>query len=301
MNPILERQTRPQNLRKVAAQRVSYTNAKTIQGWQIVLTVGVATLLTVLAIWYEAIAGIVALCSIGLVLIDFIAFEPAINKLKMQGAQIQESFDCAVLDIDCAIFKATDPEIEDVLEKSDAIMRLKEGDKEKIEGWYSEKIEPLPPRLARLVCQRSNFKWDTGLRKRYIKFLWVPIVLLISSVFIASYAFEIDFNHFVLVVASVLPALVFFFKQKQQNNEAVARLDELAKQFNEIWRRINEKSISDEEIDKVARQLQDEIYQHRMQSPLVPDFYYKIYRDTDEDFMNRAVQEYVATTQTQSY
>ena len=126
-------------------------------------------------------------------------------------------------------------------------------------------------------------------------------MLLISSVFIASYAFEIDFNHFVLVVASVLPALVFFFKQKQQNNEAVARLDELAKQFNEIWRRINEKSISDEEIDKVARQLQDEIYQHRMQSPLVPDFYYKIYRDTDEDFMNRAVQEYVATTQTQSY
>jgi hypothetical protein len=293
MNLVLQRQNEQLNLRKLAAQRALYSRAKKVQAWQLVLVVVLSTVLALAAIWHESIAGQVALYSLFITLADFLGFEPAIASIKKQAAQIQESFDCSVLDIECSVFKAGDPEIEDVLVNSDALFKLKT-DVEKLRNWYSAEIEPLSIGLSRLVCQRSNFQWDTGLRNDYNSFLLIPAISLIAAVSISCLAQDVDFEHFVLITAAILPALLFFLKQRQQNQEAMSRLGQLAGHFRNVWQKANASTLSEVQLSEAARQIQDEIYDHRVQSPLVPDFYYWLRRKKDEWTMNRAAKQYAA-------
>jgi hypothetical protein len=291
MNKILQRQNEPLNLRKLAAQRAIYSRAKKVQGWQILLVVVISAALAIRAIYHEEIAGSVALYSIIITLADFLGFDPVVSKLKKQGAQIQESFDCGVLDISCSVFKAADPEIEDVLVNSDALKT----DADNLKDWYSEEIAPLSLGLSRLVCQRNNFQWDAGLRKDYNSFLLIPALGLIGAVVLICYNQKIDFEHFVLIAAAILPAVLFFLKQRQQNADALARLSELAKHFRNVWQKAGDDELSDEQLSEAARRIQDEIYDHRVQCPLVPDFYYWLRRKKDELIMSRTAKEYASS------
>ena len=176
---------------------------------------------------------------------------------------------------------------------SDALFKLKT-DVEKLRDWYSAEIEPLSIGLSRLVCQRSNFQWDTGLRKDYNGFLLIPALGIVAAVSISCLAQKVDFEHFVLAGAAILPALLFFLKQRQQNQEAMARLGQLAGHFRKVWQQANASTLSEAQLSEAARRIQDEIYDHRAQSPLVPDFYYWLRRKRDEWTMNRAAQQYAA-------
>ena len=111
MSNILDRQNQPKALRKLAAQREVYSRAKRVQGAQLLVIVVGSMVLGALAIPFEGLAGWAALYSIVAAMADALFFEPWLAGRKALAASIQESFDCEVLALECAPFKAANPPI----------------------------------------------------------------------------------------------------------------------------------------------------------------------------------------------
>src|SRR5213079_2941142 len=99
------------------------------------------------------------------------------RSFQQRAAAIQELFDCRVLDLEWPTLKTPKPDAEDV--KGLATGR----DVSKLRGWYPASVAPLSMHAARVVCQRSNCRWDSKLR-RYFRAMVVglAIFLLVAAV-----------------------------------------------------------------------------------------------------------------------
>ena len=63
-------------------------------------------------------------------------------------------------------------------------------EKEKLKNWYTVEADRKPLNEGILVCQRENFTWDAGLRKRFRRLSIGVVVLLSGAVLIMGSHFE---------------------------------------------------------------------------------------------------------------
>ena len=293
MNKIPETQLDPTQLKRLAAQRQLYSNAKVIQAVQMGLsTLGPPIFAVLVAFFslrpaYAASFGIIATC------LNILWLTPRQRAFKKKAAKIQELFDCDVLKLPWRELTVGSRLEMETAEKYASKYKRKDHDYSKLENWYPKDVGELPLHLGRVICQRSNCWWDAQLRRRYAK--WVIGSVLVVLIVVVSLGFidGLTLQKIILAVVNpLMPAFVLGIQQYKEHIESATRLDKLKEYADGLW----EKALSNANPDELAhdsRELQDEIYNHRRTSPLIFNWFYRHLRKGDEGLMNTAADEMV--------
>ena len=251
MNKIPKTQLEPTQLKRLAAQRQLYSDAKRIQAIQIIF-VFVPPILTILvachlfaAVW-AAISGIIIACL-------FLRFDSQQQSLKQKASKVQELFDCDVLELNWReIMVGSRFEIEAV-EKYASKYKRKDLGYIKLKNWYSNNVEKLPLHLGRVVCQRSNCWWDAQLRRRYTKWV-IGVFLVVLIVVVTCFGLTRDWTleKFILLVVNPLtPAFILGVRQYNENTKSAMRLDKLKEHAEKMWN----KALKGENPEELTRAL----------------------------------------------
>ena len=293
MNKITETQSEFTQLKRLAAQRQLYTDAKNVQKIQGGINI-LCPLILAICVNYLDMPRVYAV-SYGIImtLLNILCFTPRQEYLQKKAAGIQELFDCDVLKLDWREMVAGPQLGVEVVEKYALKHKRKDPDYLKLKDWYAKDIRKLPLHIARIACQRSNCLWDAGLRFRYKKLIrGILIVLTILTIFIGiKGGFSVD-KFILVVVAPLTPTFIIGIQQYKGHTESATRIDKLRKSAVELWEKALE-GITPEELTSASRNLQDTIYNHRRKSHLILNIFYNRFREKDEELMNKTVGELV--------
>ena len=290
MNQIPIQQNTQKQLERLAAQRELYSSAKSWHIAQIVTTVLIPVCLAIFSSLKPEFATYGAIFGVFSFILDISIVEPEIYKKKTKAAKIQELFDCEVLQIPKSPLKTVDDiTVEEVLTHYNAHIKIRTN-VEKIKDWYSPLVGQLSIKTARILCQRTNCWWDSKLRNRFSNFLKYSSILIFMSLLILSYMADLTLMEFTLILSTLVPFFQFCIKQSNDNKDTANRLNELILYSIQVWNNALKNSCDDETMIIDSRRLQDEIFEHRKKSPLILNIFYKIFRDKDEDLMNRTTE-----------
>jgi hypothetical protein len=294
MNQIATVQNTQKQLERLAAQRELYSSAKRLFSLQIIGNVFIPLTLSLVSTFHGNLSVYVAIYGICFFIIDSILIEPVIKQRKTKAAKIQELFDSDVLELSKSPFKTVeDVTVEEVLTHFDAHRKI-ESNIEKIKNWYDADLDALDISDARLICQRINYSWECGLRSAYGNLLKIINVLLPLAVFITALFVNLSIEQTALIGGGLLPLFRFLTKQYQENKEASEKLTRLNNYFDKLWGRLLKGEIDKKEMEEAARRIQDEIYDNRIKSPLIPDRFYRFYRPKEESLMTKTANTLVA-------
>jgi hypothetical protein len=287
MNQIPIEQNKQKQLERLAAQRELYSSAKKWHVFQIVITVILPVCLVIIASFEAKLTTFGAIFGVCSFIFDISIIEPEIYKRKTKAAKIQELFDCDVLQIPKSPLKTVDDiTVEEVLTYYNAHIKIRTN-VEKIKDWYSPKVGQLSINTARILCQRTNCWWDSKLRQRFSNFLKYTSMSIFGLLLILGYLIDLTLIEFTLILSTLVPFFQFCIKQSNDNKDAANRLNELVLYSVQVWSNALEKSYDDNTMIIDSRRLQDELFEHRKKSPLILNFFFKIFRDRDEEMMNR--------------
>jgi hypothetical protein len=291
MNQIPALQASEKQLARLKAQRALYSKAKHFLAAQVVMIVQFAAVWAVLGIFYPDTKIVAGIWSIAVVILDHFFFTPRQRALKGMAARIQEAFDCDVLSLEWrSIVAGSRPDPEDVVEWS---KKYRPDPKAPIEEWYPLIVGELPQGLARAVCQRANCWWDAELRRRYARWSIAVVVVVFVISFLAGIAGHFKMEQWVLsALVPLLPVFNLCFRQCSEQKEAADRLDGLKRHAEKIWADLLSGVSEDERLSQ-ARELQDEIFDHRKRSPLIFNWIYNLLRNEQEEQMNKGAAELI--------
>jgi hypothetical protein len=290
MNSIAQQQNTDRQISLLAAQRTLYSRAKTVAAIQILLTIPLASMWSLLASVYPSLRVWATLWGISISLIDASFLEWLQNKWKAQAAKIKEQFDCDVLQLpwnESRVGQRPEPELiaaasRDV--KDLAVLR----------DWYSPSVSKIPLHAARIICQRSSLWWDKQLRHNYRIGIIVVIVTLFAASFFTSVYTHLTLEKFVLAVfAPLSPMLLWVIKEFRKQSAAVVSLERTQIHAEQIWRLLCGGKLTEEESLREARTIQDELYDRRKNNPLIFDWVYRLARSRQDLSMNTASEEFV--------
>lgn len=294
MNKITQIQNESEQLELLAAQREIYSSAKLIYFFQFLGSVVLPIIFSLISLFLPSFSIFTASYALFFFIIDYLFFEPRIKERKTTAAKIQEIFDCKVLEIKKSPFKNSDDvlieEIQDSYEKHTKIKN------KKIQNWYangSEELTPLPVSLARLICQRENMWWDAKLRKRYYGVLFVVNLIMLGAILFSSVKLKLGIEQIVLIFSGLLPLLRFSIKQYADNKESSEKLVKMCHYFDRIKERLIKNEIDEVELDESARHIQNELYDNRTRSPLIPDFFNYWFEPKHQSLVNSTTQKLI--------
>ncbi len=294
LNSIPTDQNAQRQLERLAAQRRLYSQAKVVLGAQLVLTVLVAAAGAFLAVFVPGVKGWAALYGLCVAVLDAAVLDPFQKSLRQKAALIQERFDCDVLRLEWPEWKVGGrPDAELIYEEAGRQARRDPGF-EGLRNWYPPAVGRLPLHLARIVCQRSSLRYDSGLRRRYNAWLVALLAALFVLVLVAGLAGGMSVEKFVLtILAPLSPALLWVIREFKRQAEAAEALEKLKKQAEGLWASALRMTVSPAEAELGARRLQDEIFERRRNNPPIFDRVYDLLREGRETQMNMAAAELV--------
>ena len=155
-----------------------------------------------------------------------------------------------------------------------------EKDRKSLQDWYTPMVDSMPLEKGILACQRENYHWDTGLRKRYRFAAIVAICLIVSIVFIIGIAKNEPSQSLLLKVIFIVPMLKWLFNLVNELNADIERLKELDR----VMSSIDEKSMEELQI------IEQRITAHRAAAVKVPNIVYQIFKNNDEDKAHRSIE-----------
>src|SRR5258708_9206249 len=292
-NNIVQEQNKPKQIERLAAQSYLYSTAKRAVIIQTSLDIVSPVVFAILAANFPNFVVYTALGTGIITVLDQI-LERYQSSHKKQAADIQETFDCDVVEIECRdLAKKNLPDLEEIVEAAENYKRRNNG-YTKLVNWYPKIVEQLPLYLARLVCQRENCWWDSQLRRRYKR--WVQGILLLLCLIVAVIGLADGFSFgklvFVIVIP-LLPAFVWAVRESAGQNEAADAKDGLKSFSEELWEKALKKELSVKEVEEKSRHLQDHIYNNRRANPFILDFFYNRLRSMNEFQMKIKADESV--------
>jgi SMODS-associating 4TM effector domain len=291
-NGIIARQNSPANIRLLAAQRSLYSRAKwvaTVQACVAGLTpLAGATAVAAnphLDVW-AAFAGIVV------ALFDTAWLDPWQSRLRNLAANVQEAFDCEVLQLPWNdVLAGRRPSPEDIYEAAEG---YKPSSAAPLEDWYPQAAAALPLYQGRLICQRTNCWWDSKLRRRYSNWVVAAMSFLSVSVVAIGMLNGISLQKFVLaVMAPLLPAALWATREWQRQRETAVESDRRKEYSESLWDQVVRAEVAEPEVSTRSRQLQDSILVLRRESALVFDWVYRCLRGKHEEQMNVGAERMV--------
>lgn len=281
---ILQKQNESDSLLLLGAQRRLYSKAKQCWTVQIIVVVVTPAALVITELIHPISKELVAFFGLCIAILDSLVFDEVKSSFRRHAARIQELFDCRVLQLPWPALKSSMPDLEDVRTYAEGVER------KPLRDWYPASISSLPFDAARLVCQRSNCRWDCRLRCYFKRFLiGVATVLTIVCVGI-GYLKNLHFNDLLLgVLVPLLPVILWSIRESRAQSEAAERATRLKDAGQEAWRKLRSGELADCAAE--SRRLQDEMFEHRASSPLVFDWFYGFFQNRLESEMNYSAEQ----------
>lgn len=283
---ISERQHSAANLKLLRAQRHLYTQAKRLQCWRMIGTIGLAAAAPLIYYLFPNSRTILAIIGGVWLIASRGVLEDVEAKQVKQAATVQEQFDVDLYGLAWNEVLVGDRVSPELINSAAADFK---GDAENLGAWYAD-TGNIPYPLDVLLCQRSNLVWDWRLRRYYALMFCIFVAVLFSSEIIAAVWTKLTFLDYLL--ALLIPSLAALLNGLEIA-KAHFRLAEEEKAFEQkvsaLWRSglDNPRSITIEQ----CRDIQDRIYTLRSARPLVPDILYAWLRDKYEFDMQSAVAE----------
>ena len=279
-NGISIRQNDESNITRLAAQRQLYRDAGGIEILNAVLTVIVPISFTIIqdiSGHGKTLAGIISLIMLG---VSFV-FDNKQKTKKVLAATIQQEFDISVfaMDWDKRLYgerKNLNYEI------ADASKRIMSNEKKKasLKDWYRKEVDALPLEEGITACQKINFDWDAGLRKRYRRLLIIILSLIIGGQLVIGVAKAEPIQEFLLRIVAISSALKWIIKSIDGINNDLKRMESIERAVYS-----NEKKSMED-----LAFIQKEIFENRKVVTKIPDWFYKIFKNNDEDRERRALE-----------
>lgn len=279
-NGILTRQNEENSIAMLAAQRQLYRDAKWFNTLFIAFSVWIPfSLAVILLIVPENVKWQYAsyIISIGSMAFSFVV-DKWIDEKKELAAFIQQKFDVYVylMPWNDRIFGQNRNVNHKIVENSKKILSKQE-EKDSLYNWYTPAIDNKNLLEGILFCQKENYWWDVGLRKRFRTISILMIIVLGMTVFMMGLLNNESVAQLLGRFAFVVPMINWLLNTVKQLNKDIKSLNALD-------------DIINDNKDKTMDGLQDiqrMIFEHRKGCYPIPDFIYKLFKDNDEDKAHR--------------
>lgn len=291
-------QNSDENLDRLAAMRQMYSDAKKLFAGEIILTVVLPAVIAIVSILPETNTNlwerVLAIWGIVAALIDRNMIKNNIDKLKEAAANIQEEFDCKVLDIDTNPIKAKQIEPEETMKYRGKYLKQNNNYSD-VERWYrpEEKLKSLPINQARALCQRQNCLWDIRLRKKYD--IFIKVLVFCAAAIIIGTAMSRDLTTCSVIfnmIVPIFPVGLFLCESRDNSKNSMDKRERAVQACDECLN-LSKVVGNEAKIDKLARQIQNEIFDDRRESLLIFDWFYKIFKDKQQNEENNATQRMI--------
>jgi fatty acid desaturase len=290
MNQILQRQNEEQFLELLAAQRHLYDKEKRGMTIWVVVSIVIAILATGAFATFGVTPALSTLL-VALILLGEFLVLPALRKYRQQAALIQEKFDCELLEQRWNDALGHKP-AEEVIQE--AVIQFRKSRKpqawEDLKDWYETPKEEHPLYRARIDCQMENVSWDRAQRRRLSLSVLIVVLLLVilPLIFVAIFAQGLTVQTYLgQMLTLLLPVLYFGFRHFDNHRKAADRLDQLRVFVDDLKQRAAQSNADAALITQGARDLQTEIYHHRIDNEPVYSWFYNLYRDGYQNILKR--------------
>ncbi len=273
-NHVNEMQNEPFSIDMLSAQRHYYSQAKLIVYTSLFFCVIVVAVLSVLNRFYSSeILGKTVLMYSLLAFILSSMLTNYRNKLQNLAARIQHLFDVKLFGLkwDTALC-GIEPRVEEV-------KRGKQKKQNKLDYWYKDIPDDLPLDAVTLVCLRMNVEYDKSMKQNLSLLLYIVVSLFAIIIVIANNERTI-WDMVLYSIVPLLPVSKFLYDVKRRIDSDKERLVRLDVSIDSLMKKaIQEGVIEKEELQNINNQ----IFEHRRTSPLVPDWLYDMLRDKEEE------------------
>lgn len=294
MNSSPQQQNTSKQLDRLAATSQLYLGAKRILSAQIILSIPAVLGLSALAAIDPRLDSYAAYWGVTVAIVDASILDPWQQRLKKQAALIQELFDCDLFELPWHELATGPRPSTEAVAKEASRYRRKHPNPTWLEDWYPVAVGQLPLGLARIICQRINCWWDGELRRRYS--FWVVMVVIVLTILVILLGVIGSFSvgkFFQVVLAPLIPALLLGYRQFTANRDAATRLDDLKAHAENLWELAIQNQLPSEELLSRSRELQDEIFDNRQNSPLIFNWIYRRFRTDQENQMKQGAADLI--------
>lgn len=280
MSDIPERQNEDKFLRYLAAQRQLYTEDKRVGYGSLILVAIATTIGTAIQLFWSQVAAYANLVVLVLAIAGVLM--PMFSQRRTRAAEVQERFDCDLLQLEWNEALAEQPE-ETVI--TQAVARF-QGPRDwqqassPLRGWYENQhiaIEPLAK--ARIACQRENIGYSHRQRRWWAAMSIAAVLVLFLLLLLVGIGVTWTITQLFLgPVPLFAPLLIGVIQNAVQHFEAAGRYDRLSGVAQVLWHDAQGGYIDEMVLEQRTRALQDEIYHLRRDYLPVPDWWYKLIR-----------------------
>jgi len=278
---IVETQDKDYYIDHQLAVNTLYSKAKVWRGAQFVLALPLT-----LGLVYACLQMILVCASICIAITNLlIGFK--ISSLRKDAASIQEIFDTTVLNI------KKNPTIDTSLIDGDIILRHSKKARQNptllknATTWYEKDIAEVPTKLASLLCQRTNVNYDHSLRNQYLSIIIALNVLSIVMLLALAIANDLSLRSLLVeVIFPLLPLMILSGLEIYNSQKVIKNLLRLKGSMADPLASV---TVTGNQL----RQFQDQIFDHRQKTPMIPNFVYNLKRTSLEGETNYSIANYI--------
>jgi hypothetical protein len=202
---------------------------------------------------------------------------------------MQEAFDCEVLRLPARPDFAPHPAGEKIRKwasRHPSIHGLRD--------WYSPVFRSLPLPFARVACQRSGLYWTADLREHFAFRLRIACGIILLALLVGGVVQNASVPEAISWCLTAAPLFVWLAREATRQREAAAANRALIASAEKVWARMLKNDSSDGDSLQAARELQNEIFNQRKNSPQMFPWVYRTTREGNEEAMHSGAERLLA-------
>lgn len=292
-NKIPTTQDAPAQIKLLRARKHTYSLADALFLVQLAINVGLPTVGGAIALVWPEAKPCVAAFALAAIVLDPLLVDRYLKRLLKQAAVIAEQFDCAVLQLPWDKFTVGDTVDHEEIHTAAASYTARRDDTA-IMGWYPREVGKVPLHIARVICQRTNLRYDSSLRRRYGTILVLASLGLAALFVVVGLAQDATITAWVLTMAPATPLLAWAAREYYRQIDAADALEALKKQADALLERALADACPPDDCQAMSREFQSAIYLRRVANPLLVPFLYRFMRPRLENEMHEGAAHLVA-------
>ena len=290
---MFQAQNNPENINLLKAINFYYSKAKKIKLIMICISIFISICFLVLRYLknVESVKfnndSIIIYLALGWIVVSYF-LDKWSNILILIASKIQEKFDVELFKLDKNdILFSKDINEEIIYVGAENF----EGNVDKLNDWYGDKYLIVNHDLKVLIAQRMNIIWGNELKKKFSFLLYFLLIILIALPLLLALSKNLIINDTLLYLAlPMVPVYLMIFSSLSKINKQISMNEFIDNKILVDCNNLNQK------IKDKCRQYQDYIYkENRVNSVLIPDWFFKINRDsmnnkiiqTNNDLLNK--------------
>ena len=291
MNKIIEHQNDRIVLDRLSAQRNLYSAAKRWRNLRFVLCVFTIVVLSVIRAFFvdnQTIAIILGSVVFVSLLLGPV-FNRQISRNRTLAASIQQLLETDLFEIpwDESLW-GPQPMVEDVYDHRSSTIPPR------LYSWYDKGIDAVQDHnTAVLLCQRENMNYDSHIRTSFTRLcLWCGILLCAGIAATAIYVYKDDVLSIIMFgLIPITPIVRWIQSVRNEDERDKSVRSTLGAQIKEEM----EIALKGKPVRKsVLKHIQTNMFTHRKEGYLVPDWYYWVCLEKSEDRAAYSVQTFLA-------